>query len=319
MTQKLPMRLSNFPVMFFAAVMGFGGLSLAWGKAHELLGIAPWPALVFSWLTLALFVFIAAFYLAKAAKEPAGIGHEFAHPVRVNFFAAISISLLILSMLPPAQLLHIDALLWWSGVISQSFLTLHVIRFWIERALETHHSSPAWFIPVVGNLIVPVSGIAHAPEAVLFFYFCVGIFFWLILFAVLAYRLIFHPQMAQKFVPTLFIFIAPPSVGFLDYLKLFHTLDYAALSLFNLALFFTVLLAFMGRRFFGLPFFISWWAFTFPLAAMTLAVMTLYQHAPHPLAALGAWLLLGATTLMVAMVSYQTLRAIGRKEICIQE
>ena len=319
MTQQLPMRLSNFPVMFFAVVMGFGGLSLAWAKAHELLGITPLVGTVLSWLSLALFGTIAGFYIAKSIRYPSTLPHEFAHPVRVNFFAAISISLLILSMLEPAKQLRIDTLFWWSGLIMQSFLTLHVIRFWIERALETHHSSPAWFIPVVGNLIVPVSGVAHAPFGVLYFYFSVGIFFWLILFAILGYRLIFHPQMAQKFIPTLFIFIAPPAVGLLDYLKLFGTLDAVAAAFYNLALFFVLLLAFMYRRFFKLPFFISWWAFTFPLAAMTLATLVLLEKTAHPLFWPASWAMLGATTLMVGIVSYQTLRAIARREICIQE
>ncbi|MGE4294376.1 MAG: SLAC1 anion channel family protein [Campylobacterales bacterium] len=319
MVQQLPMRLSNFPVMFFAVVMGFGGLSLAWLKAHEHLGVALWPGALLSWATLALFALIGLLYLLKGIRHKETIVHEFGHPVRINFFAAISISLLILSMLPPARTPGIDAALWWTGLIAQSFLTLYVIRFWIERSLETHHSSPAWFIPVVGNLIVPVSGVEYAPFEVLFFYFSAGLFFWFVLFAVLAYRLIFHPQMAQKFMPTLFIFIAPPAIGFLDYLKLFGGLDYGALALYNLTIFFVLLLAFMGRRFIGLPFFISWWAFTFPLAAATLATLTLFEKLHTPLLEGLSWLFLAATSAMVAVVSYQTLKAVSRREICIQE
>ena len=75
--------------------------------------------------------------------------------------------------------------------------------------------------------------------------------------------------------PTLFILIAPPAVGFLSYLRLVGQLDAGAQFLYNFALFLTLLLLTQVRRFARLPFFLSWWAYTFPLAAMSVASMTM--------------------------------------------
>jgi tellurite resistance protein len=144
------------------------------------------------------------------------------------------------------------------------------------------HSNPAWFIPIVGNLIVPIGGVGFVDNALLLFYFSIGIFFWIIMLAIILNRIIFHHQFAQKFMPTLFILIAPPSIGLLSYFKLTQSLDMFANILFNLGLFFTLLLLFMYQSFLHIKFFISWWAFTFPLATIALASMLLGVHAISP-------------------------------------
>ena len=94
----------------------------------------------------------------------------------------------------------------------------------------------------------------------------------MVIFTLLFYRLIFHPSLESKFIPTLFIFIAPPSVAFLGYEKLAR-FDNFALILLNIAIFFALLLCFMYKKFLRLKFALSWWAFTFPLATFCLALL----------------------------------------------
>jgi tellurite resistance protein len=48
------------------------------------------------------------------------------------------------------------------------------------------------------------------------------------LFAIILNRIIFHNQFAPKFMPTLFILIAPPAIGFISYIKLTGSLDFFA-------------------------------------------------------------------------------------------
>ena len=101
--------------------------------------------------------------------------------------------------------------------------------------MDIHHSNPAWFIPIVGNLVVPVGGVGIFSNEILMFYFSIGIFFWIIMLSIILNRIIFHKQFAAKFMPTLFILIAPPSVGLLAYFKMFQTLDLFAVILYSFA------------------------------------------------------------------------------------
>lgn len=130
--------------------------------------------------------------------------------------------------------------------------------------------NPAWFIPIVGNLIVVIACKDKTPY--LWYYFSIGLFYYLVLFTIIFYRFVFSEKLNPKFTPTLFILLAPPAIIFLGYTKL--TGEYVAFSyiFLNLTLFFMYLTIFMYKNFLKLKFFLSWWAFTFPIAAITLAL-----------------------------------------------
>jgi tellurite resistance protein len=312
-------RLENFPIMMFAIVMGFSGLSILYQKAATLFSFPSQIALAMALIDLALFGTIIFFYILKLIKYPHAVKQEFAHPVRINFFAASSISFLLLSIVLHAMMPMAATLFFYIGVVMQTFFTFYTISFWINKNMEIQHSNPAWFIPIVGNVLVPVAGADIISTHLLMYYFSIGLFFWVILTSVLMNRIIFHHQLAVKFVPTLFIFIAPPAVGLIAYVKMFGEFDIFASFLYNLALFFSFLLLFMVKNFLRLQFFISWWAFTFPLAAVGIASILAYHKTGIALYNYFALLFLVITTVVVAIVSIKTIQHMLKKEICIQE
>lgn len=312
-------RIKNFPIMMFAIVMGLSGLTIVYQKAAAWLGF---PAILASGLTLIVtivFLMIAFLYLAKLFFYFEEVKLEFEHPIRINFFAAASISLVLLSIVYHEISLFVAQSLWYTGAILQTFLTFYTISFWINKNMEITHSNPAWFIPIVGNVIVPIGGFGFADREVLIYFFAVGIFFWIVLLPIIVNRIIFHHQLAQKFLPTLFILIAPPAVGVVSYIKITEQFDLFASFLYSIALFFTFLLLFMIKNFLKLQFFISWWAFTFPLAAITIASLSAF-HKTHILfySAIGMFFLI-ISTLVIVFVGYKTLYYISKKEICIAE
>ena len=205
------------------------------------------------------------------------------------------------------------------GAVFHIFFTFYTIKFWINNNLEMQHSNPAWFIPIVGNLIVPIAGKGFIDDAVLYFYFSIGIFFWIILFSIILNRIIFHNQFAPKFMPTLFILIAPPAIGFISYVKLTGNLDFFAQILFNLGLFFTILVFVMYKNFINIKFFISWWAFTFPMAAITLATVLMYELTHKGFYAILSYILMVITSVIIVLVARQTIIHMNKKEICIME
>lgn len=312
-------RLKFYPVMMFAIVMGISGLTIALQKSAEFLGVPAVIGDTMMYIALGLFTIISLIYITKFIRYPKAVIAEWNHPVRINFFSAISISMLMLATITRSEFHALGAWFWYAGAAMHTFMTLYTITFWINHNQEIAHSNPAWFIPIVGNVLVPVGGIGLASKMVLMYYFSVGLFFWIVLLAIIMNRIIFHNQMAQKFMPTLFIMLAPPAVAFIAYFKLYHTMDMFAHFLYSIALFFTFMLAFMFKRFLGLKYFISWWAFIFPLAAMAIASMLMYHTMQDSFTLYLSYTMLAVASLMTLLVLYQTIKHMLKREICIQE
>lgn len=312
-------RLQFFPIMMFAIVMGFSGLTLVFKKLHEVLYFPGFLTSFFTFATTVIFFLIVYVYFKKFVSYKEEIKKELSHPIRINFFAASSISMLLLSLIYRNSIVELSNIFFILGSALHLFLTFYTIKFWINNNLEIQHSNPAWFIPIVGNLIVPIAGVGFAGEAVLYFFFSIGIFFWIILFAIILNRVIFHKQFAPKFMPTLFILIAPPAIGFLAYIRLEGHLDFFAHMLYSLGLFFTILVFIMYKNYINIKFFISWWAFTFPMAAITLATLLMYELSHNLVYAMLGYFLAFVTTFIVYKVAKETIIHMSKKEICIME
>ncbi len=312
-------RLKFYPIMMFAIVMGISGLTIAYQKASEFIGFPGIVGQIMMYISLVLFAIISAIYIVKLLRYPKAVMNEWNHPVRINFFSAVSISMLMLAIITRHDFHALGASFWYAGTVLHTFMTLYTISFWINHNQEITHSNPAWFIPIVGNVLIPVGGIGLASEMILIYYFSVGVFFWIILLAIVMNRIIFHHQLAQKFMPTLFILLAPPAVAFIAYFKITGSIDFFAHFLYSIALFFTFMLAFMFRQFLGLKFFISWWAFIFPLAAMSIASMLMYHSMNDSFSLYMAYIMIVVTTIMTFIVLFQTIKHMMKKEICIQE
>lgn len=312
-------RLQFFPIMMFAIVMGLSGLTMVYKRVSEVLYFPSFISNLMMIVTSMIFLLLLYFYTLKLMKHKNEVKKEFSHPIRINFFAASSISILLLSMIYRHNIDEISQILFIIGAILHIFFTFYTIKFWINNNLEMQHSNPAWFIPIVGNLIVPIAGKGFVDDSILYFYFSIGIFFWIILFSIILNRIIFHNQFAPKFMPTLFILIAPPSIGFISYIKLTGSLDFFAQILFNLGLFFTILVFVMYKNFINIKFFISWWAFTFPMAAITLSTILMYELSSKWFYGFLAYFLTFITTIIVILVAVATVKHMRKKEICIME
>jgi tellurite resistance protein len=311
-------RLQFLPVTFFAVVMGLSGLAIAWREAEAIfdVGLPVWE----SSLSLAVLIFLVllVLYGLKLLRFRDAVRAELGHPIQLHFFPAVSISLILLgtALLPVWR--AAAAVLWSLGAGLHLLLTLYVMGVWIHHQhFEIHHINPAWFLPVVGNCLVPLAGVPLGFVEVSWFYFSVGLVFWLLLFAIILYRVLFHQPLPERLMPTFFILIAPPAVGFLAYLQLAGGLDAFARVLYYTGLFLTLLLLTQASRFFSIQYYLSWWAYSFPLAAITIATLGMYRQTGLPAFAVLGWALLTLVTLVVVYLLYRTFKAVGAGSICV--
>ena len=71
--------------------------------------------------------------------------------------------------------------------------TFFILSSWMYHShCDIKHANPGWFIPVVGNLFVPIGGVHFVSAEVGWFFFSIGILFWIVLMTIIFYRVIFH-------------------------------------------------------------------------------------------------------------------------------
>jgi len=312
-------KIQFFPVTSFSIIMGLTGLVIAIAKFNHMQWMPKFVYDISIFTVLGLFMLFVILYSLKLMLYPEEVTADFKHRIRINFFSTISISLLLLSIAFYTYFPLLSIVLWWLGVVLHTFFMLKTISFWIEHNFEIQHFNPAWFIPVVGNILIPVSGVDYAPLLFSYFYFSAGFFFWIILFTIFLYRAVFHAQLPEKFIPTFFILIAPPAVGFISYMRITGSWDNLSVFLLFMGYFFIALLISMYKSFTKLKYFMSWWAFTFPITAITIASVLAYQITLMAIFKYAAWILFSSAIIIIGIVAHATIKHALKGEICIKE
>ena len=234
--------------------MGFGGLTTATESIERHFGVPGYASLALLTVTSAVWLTLASAYLTKWIRYPEAVRDELNNPIRLSFFPASSVGLLLITTSLFPYVPGVTHVLWWIAVVVQLGFTLLILNRWIHTERFTvEHNSPAWFIPILANLLVPISGAPLGYVEVSYFFFA---------------------PIPQKLMPSLFILIVPPAIGFIAWTALHGgKLDDFGIVLFYAALFMTLMVISQWRRFVGLPFALTWWAFSFPLASITLAAL----------------------------------------------
>ncbi|MBF9039750.1 C4-dicarboxylate ABC transporter [Rhodobacterales bacterium LSUCC0387] len=308
--------LENFPVLFFTVIMGYSGLTLALQVAGEV-----YLSEIALLITTCLFLLILLIYIIKITVYRDAVIHEWQHPIKISFFPAISISILLLSLIYKTFSTEIATILWLVGIAAQVLLALSVLANWIgNRPYEAIHISPAWFIPTVGNIIAAVGGVELGFTQISWILFSAGVIFWILLLTLVFNRLIFHNPLPERMVPTLAILVAPPAVTFLAWVKFNGgNVDNMAHAMYGASLAFLALTLTQARLLIRLAFSLSWWALSFPFAALVSATMiygTALDSQLHLLLGrAGVFLLF----LLILGLSLRTMLALFRKEICIPD
>lgn len=310
--------IQHLPISIFATVMGLAGFAIAIEKLEQFWNLQHFASnalLVFSGVLL---VFLSVLYLTKFALFPKNVSEEFNHPIRLSFFPTISIALLVLTVGIHQRLPEIAVWMWWLGIIGQLIFTLAILTRWMHReTFVTEQSNPAWFIPIVGNVLAPVAGVNLGFLEVSWFYFSFAIVLWLPMLAIVLNRIFFHPAIPQKLWPTLFILIAPPAVGFIAWMQLNEQhLDATSRILYYFSVFTTILLFAQGKYFASVKFALPWWAYSFPLAAMTIASFLFSEITGGIYSLIFAHALLAFLTGLILTLVYKTTKAALENKIC---
>jgi tellurite resistance protein len=265
------------------------------------------------------FVLVAGGYAVKLVTASDAVQAEFRHPIAGNLFGTFLISLLLLPIILVPVSPVVAQIMWAAGAVGMLVFSWIIINRWMSDRQQVAHATPAWMVPVVGLLDVPLAlpSLGLPPmHDVMVLGLAVGMFFAVPLFTLIFSRLLFEPPMPDALQPTLLILVAPFAVGFSAYVATTGQVDLLAKSLYALNLFMLAVL--MGRlRMLPLccPFRVSWWAVSFPLAASAVAALRFAAAQPGLIAHALALALLGFATLVIAGLVARTLIGVARGEL----
>jgi tellurite resistance protein len=315
------LRLKNFPVSFYSITLGLAGFTVAWQKAEHLLKWNFGLSSILFDIVLILFTITTLIYLTKWTKFPQEVKNEFNDPVKINFYPIIAKVLLLISIIfLNIHSMQLSKIFWILGVIAQLTFTLTILSFWMHKdKFELKHISPAIFMPIVGNVLIPIAGVhLYSPE-ISWFFFSIGLIFWLIFTTIVLNRVMFHRPLKEKLMPTFFILMAPPAVAFIAYVQLTGHIDISARLLYYFSMFIFILLLVQVKYFSKIKFYLSSWAYSFPMDAFVIASF-LMLHKTHwafmELFVKFAFILLN---ILILVLIFKTFQAINKKEICIEE
>lgn len=329
MTPRSPLQYLS-PV-WFSVVMGLCGLALAWQRALPLMGeLASGFALAIGALAAAVFVALAAGALLRLVRHPQAWAEDRAHPVRHAFMAAMPVSLILLSTVAmalfaptpaSAPVLHavVDTV-WGVGSAAQLGVTLWTLQRWWRGnqsgGLHWPVLTPALFIPVVGNVLVPLAGVplGHADWSAA--QLGIGAMFWPVVLVLLLARIAVQGMWPERLLPAAFILVAPPAVIGLSVTQ-FGAPEPLVWGLWGAAAFCLLWAGTLAPRIAALPFGLAHWGLSFPLAAFT--ALTLRLASPGGTFSVLAPLLLALTSLVIVGLCLATVRGLRQGTLLAPE
>ncbi len=312
--------LEFLPIGLFGSVMGLTGLSVAWGLAHQHFGAPEWVSRGIGAVAVLAFVLLACGYAVKVIAAPQAARAEFAHPIAGNMFGTVLISLLLLPIvLAPVDLLFARNV-WANGAVLMTAFGWFTVDRWMNQRQQAAHATPAWIVPVVGMIDLPLAmpalGLDASLHGVMVLGLAVGLFFTIPLFTMIFSRLLFEEPLPDALQASLLILLAPFAVGASAYIATTGRVDLFAESLYMLTLFMLVVL--LGRlRYLAqcCPFRVAWWAVSFPLAAAAVTALHFAVAAPNWATDTIAMVLLGLASLVILRLLVRTLSGIARGEL----
>jgi tellurite resistance protein len=302
---RQPNFLQFFPLTFFAVVSSLSSLAYAWSYFGN--GIKE----AISLSAIALFILFFIIFMVKWIKYPGLVKQDFNDPVGVNLFAVFFTALLLVTALVHAYSPQLAFVLWIIASTTTFIFTYSLFTRWISQQQSVLHALPGWTIPIFGLLDIPLTGWSYPGAAVheiCIFFFITGLLFTGIVFILVFQRLMFQEGLATALQPTLLLLSGPFALLYANYQQITGKQDLTADFFFYSSIF---LLLLLGRKLvFSLlkvQFTITWWATSFPLAAITAASFRFASNSPLPGARIVLFLLIAVSTLVFVMLSIQTL------------
>ncbi|TWH47713.1 hypothetical protein [Sporomusa sp. KB1] len=295
----------NLSPAWFASVMGTGIFALA-SKNYACYWAGLNNAAVFLWgINIVLFLGLIVPWLLRWFFYQDYALRDLNHPITGQFYATMPIGCLVLAAdfmtFGPSYIgtdlsLTTAKGLWITGAVLSLTTAVIIPTLNYFNKVTIEDINPAWFMPPVSLIVVPIAGaplIPYWPQTlqkvmllINFVSWGLGFFLFMYIAVICFYRLFVAPILPGSLIPTIWIYLGPIGAGTVSLLNLGHAslqfmnntwipvinifgLIYWGFGFWWLIAASVITITYILRN--NLPYAISWWAYTFPLGAYTVA------------------------------------------------
>lgn len=297
------------PIRFAPAVMSVFGLALAWRSMVHLSG---WPIALSGVVSMGLAVLGLVIFalIVFHVIRPGAFLEAIAHPHTRIMPAGLTIGLMLLAALISPEFPVLGTTLIWIASLAHMGYLMWLLNGWLKGDGALEQVSPGWFIPAVGNIVIPVGAMAHGQMALAWVGFSIGVMLWLALLPIVLYRLIIAKPMPPELEASQMILVAPPAIGSVSWSLLMPQTPVPGLMLAIFAGFLWLALLPLVRRVLARPFVPANWAFGFPMAALVSALMRTGDALAQPLMMWAAVVVLVCVTALVTWCVIGSIRSL---------
>jgi len=304
----------RIPLTTFAAPFGLGGLAEAWTAGGEALHLSPAIAWGLWVLAAVVWLWVLTAHVVRGIRTRLSLRAQLRHPAQGPIAAlAPTMGMLLAAQLHRWSPLGGRVLLLASLAVALAFAAW-LIAGWFDGRLKLADVHGGYLLPTVaagfvGGESAAVNGLPGLGWAA----FGVGVFFAIVMTAVVVLRLMLESPLPAPLVPSMAILAAPPAVGGLAWFALTgERADTVAIAFAGVgALMVAVQLALLPR-YLRLGFTLGFWSFTFTAGAIVADTIIWLGLGAVPGAAVISAVLLAAVTVLIGGIGIRSLLALRR-------
>ncbi|CAN8072281.1 unnamed protein product [Agarophyton chilense] len=287
---------------------------------------------VFFGISAAVLAICTTLTLVRSYIFPAAFVQDFHNPRLINFFYLPPIiATLTLTSLPLAVRFYVPmAVVFYTSAVYQVGLSLFLYGNWLYKVSLSNTIYPLIFMQTVGYFLLSIVASQLVLPELSFFFLTTAILFWLLIFVTLFQQSpVTLAKTNENPSPIFFLFLAPTAQATIATLFLLAARtvpdDFPARTLLpterlpwsvgaELAHYVNLFLYLLMLRLIPLwinrPFSVVWWAYVFPLAGATGAILLRYEKVRSPF-----WLVMtvisgSLTAIAMTVVTFYTVRGL---------
>jgi tellurite resistance protein len=271
-------------VGLFAIPVGLFALAGSWRRSQGFGWDWSEPvSIAFGWSALAVLAALLLVYGAKTLRHPQVVAGEFTHPLIGSLIALVPLSLLMCTVYfgQPQQAAWVAFVL--VALALQGVVAIRIVGLLTTGNMPAVTVTPALYVPPVGGGLVggmALSTLGYPGWAALLF--GMGLASWALLEVRVLNRL-FEGAMPEALRPTIGLELAPPALATLAAGTIWPNLPGDVLIVgLGLAAGPIVAVAARWRWWSRVPFAIGFWSFSFPIAALSGAVIEVVRRGGWP-------------------------------------